>query len=93
MPKKNKYDDFERVIAELLLDPNFRKAVCGTGANQGTEAQAEAEIGKHKWNQFTQKQKDAIIKIACDYDTLTTTDIDNALTAAGSSSSYYFTDW
>ncbi len=93
MPKKTEYDDFERVIAELLLDPKFRDAVCGEGANKGTDAQAESEIGKHKWKQFTRKQKDAIKKIACEYDTLTTKDIDNALTAAGSSSSYYFTDW
>lgn len=73
---------FDRIVAELLRDADYRKAVC---------ADPEAEIGKSKFDRLTDIEKAVIKEIACK--DLTTSELDTELEKAGRSYSYFVTDW
>ena len=86
---------FDKIVAELLEDPSFRKLVCPNkdASNADKLKAAEAAIGKQRWKKLDDPERKAVIEIACKGDDLKTTDLDAPLASVGKDSSVYFTDW
>ncbi len=93
-----KLDEFDKILAELLVNEDFRKAVCPDPAEQDEAKQfasAEAAIGSHRWSKIKKdEEKRALIEVACTYTDATSMQaLDDILDNANKSASFYFTDW